>query len=33
MLCANLLRPVYHWEHGVRTLKELERSYLATVPI
>jgi hypothetical protein len=29
LLCANLLRPVYHGEHGVRTLKELGRSYLA----
>jgi transposase len=29
LLHANLLRPVYHGEHGVRTLKELGRSYLA----
>jgi transposase len=29
LLRANLLRPVYHGEHGVRTLKELARSYLA----
>src|SRR5260370_15357046 len=28
LLRANLLRPVYHGEHGVRTLKELARSYL-----
>ena len=29
LLRANLLRPVYHGEHGVRTLKELSRSYTA----
>jgi transposase len=29
LLRANLLRPVYHGGHGVRTLKELARSYLA----
>jgi len=29
LLRSNLLRPVYHGEHGVRTLKELSRSYLA----
>jgi hypothetical protein len=29
LLLSNLLRPVYHGEHGVRTLKELSRSYLA----
>src|SRR6202049_55789 len=28
LLRSNLLRPVYHGEHGVRTLKELSRSYL-----
>ena len=28
LLRANLLRSVYHGEHGVRTLKELSRSYL-----
>jgi transposase len=28
LLRSNLLRPVYHAEHGVRTLKELARSYL-----
>jgi transposase len=28
LLRSNLLRPVYHGEHGVRTLKELGRSYL-----
>jgi transposase len=28
LLRANLLRPVYHGEQGVRTLKELSRSYL-----
>jgi transposase len=28
LLRANLLRPVYHGEQGVRTLKELARSYL-----
>jgi hypothetical protein len=28
LLRSNLLRPVYHGEHGVRTLKELARSYL-----
>jgi hypothetical protein len=27
--CAsNMLKPVYHGEQGVRTLKELARSYL-----
>jgi hypothetical protein len=29
LLRSNLFRPVYHGEHGVRTLKELARSYLA----
>ena len=29
LLRANLVRSVYHGEHGVRTLKELARSYLA----
>jgi transposase len=29
LLRANLLRPVYHGENGVRTLQELARSYLA----
>jgi Transposase len=29
LLRSNLLSPVYHGEHGVRTLKELSRSYLA----
>jgi transposase len=29
LLRSNLLRPVYHGEQGVRTLKELTRSYLA----
>jgi transposase len=29
LLRSNLLRPVYHGEHGVRALKELSRSYLA----
>jgi hypothetical protein len=29
LLRLNSLRPVYHGEHGVRTLKELGRSYLA----
>jgi transposase len=29
LLRANLVRPVYHGENGVRTLKELARSYLA----
>ncbi len=29
LLRANLLRSVYHGEHGVRALKELGRSYLA----
>src|ERR1039457_6906749 len=29
LLRSNLLRPVYHGEHGVRTLKELSRSYVA----
>jgi transposase len=28
LLRSKLLRPVYHGEHGVRTLKELARSYL-----
>ena len=28
LLRSNLLRPVYHGEHCVRTLKELSRSYL-----
>jgi transposase len=28
LLRSNLLRPIYHGEHGVRTLKELARSYL-----
>ncbi len=28
LLRLNSLRPVYHGEHGVRTLKELGRSYL-----
>ncbi len=28
LLRSNLLRPVYHGEHGVRTLKEQSRSYL-----
>src|ERR1700726_1616714 len=28
LLRSNLLRPVYHGEHGVRALKELARSYL-----
>lgn len=28
LLRSNLLRPVYHGEHGVRTLKELSRSYM-----
>ncbi len=28
LLRSNLLSPVYHGEHGVRTLKELGRSYL-----
>src|SRR6202030_1142778 len=28
LLCLNKLKPVYHGEHGVRTLKELVRSYL-----
>ncbi len=28
LLRSNLLRPVYHGEHGVRTLKEMARSYL-----
>jgi transposase len=28
LLRGGLLRPVYHGEHGVRTLKELSRSYL-----
>jgi hypothetical protein len=28
LLRGNQLRPVYHGEHGLRTLKELGRSYL-----
>jgi hypothetical protein len=28
LLRAGLLRPVYHGENGLRTLKELSRSYL-----
>ena len=28
LLCGNQLKPVYHGEHGVRTLKELGRSYM-----
>jgi transposase len=28
LLRTHPLKPVYHGEHGVRTLKELERSYL-----
>jgi transposase len=28
LLRSNLIRPVYHGEHGLRTLKELGRSYL-----
>ena len=28
LLRAGLLRPVYHGEHGLRTVKELSRSYL-----
>src|ERR1700747_3341569 len=28
MLRGNQLKPVYHGEHGLRTLKELARSYL-----
>src|ERR1700675_863055 len=31
LLRSNLLRPVYHGEHGVRTLKELARSYLTNI--
>src|SRR5512142_1711529 len=31
LLRGNLLKPVYHGETGVRTLRELARSYLATV--
>jgi transposase len=31
LLRSNLLRPVYHGEHGVRPLKELAQSYL-TIP-
>jgi hypothetical protein len=27
LLCAGLLRPVYHGENGLRTLRELARSY------
>jgi transposase len=29
LLYKNKLEPVYHGEHGIRTLKELARSYLA----
>jgi transposase len=29
LLYRNKLEPVYHGEHGIRTLKELARSYLA----
>ena len=29
LLYLNMLKPVYHGEHGVRALKELSRSYLA----
>jgi transposase len=29
LLYRNKLKPVYHGEHGIRTLKELARSYLA----
>src|ERR1700739_4639358 len=29
LLYMNKLNPVYHGEHGIRTLKELARSYLA----
>jgi len=28
LLRAVMLRPVYHREHGLRTVKELSRSYL-----
>jgi hypothetical protein len=28
LLRGNLLSPIYHGENGVRTLKELARSYL-----
>ena len=28
LLRGNQLKPVYHGEHGVRTLKELGRSYM-----
>jgi len=28
LLCGNQLKPVYNGEHGVRTLKELGRSYM-----
>src|SRR6202162_3599567 len=31
LLRSNQLKPVYHGEHGVRTLRELGRSYL-TIP-
>jgi transposase len=31
LLRGNLLKPVYHGESGVRTLRELARGYLATV--
>ena len=27
LLRTGMLRPVYHWEHGLRTLRELARSY------
>jgi hypothetical protein len=27
LLCTGMLRPVYHGEHGLRTLRELARSY------
>jgi hypothetical protein len=27
LLCAGLLRAVYHGEHGTRTLRELARRY------
>jgi len=30
LLRSNLLRPVYHGEHGVQSLKELSRSYLTS---
>jgi len=31
LLRGNHLKPVYHGENGVRTLRELARSYLTTV--